>query len=92
MYTTRKRYYPYIGVFDPCPPLRVKTYETPPQLYMGYQPYQLPQFRPEEALRHGTLWPALYSPYTNPYEDCGPYVRKAEEEKPNGTSEPPSLD
>ncbi len=68
MYTTRKKYYPYVSPFDPCPPMRVKTYETPPQLYMGFQPYNLPQFKPREALKHGTLWPALFAPYTNPYK------------------------
>lgn len=68
MYTTRKTYEPFVGPFDPCPPIRVKTYETPPQLYLGFQPYGLPQFQPKEALKHGTLWPALYAPYTSPYK------------------------
>jgi spore coat protein JA len=68
MYTTRKTYEVFAGPFDPCPPVSVKTYETPPQLYMGFQPYGLPQFQPEEALKHGTLWPALFAPYTNPYK------------------------
>ncbi|MFC4076805.1 spore coat associated protein CotJA [Salinithrix halophila] len=68
MYTTRKVYFPFVGPYDPCPPMRVKTYETPPQLYMGFQPYNLPQFSPPEALKRGALWPALYAPYTNPFE------------------------
>ncbi|WP_221930189.1 spore coat associated protein CotJA [Melghirimyces algeriensis] len=46
----------------------VKTYETPPQLYLGFQPYGMPQFPPMEALRWGTLWPALFAPYSNPYK------------------------
>ncbi|TVY07408.1 spore coat associated protein CotJA [Paenibacillus cremeus] len=58
-----KVWYPYVGPFDPCPPIREKFYSTPPQLYMTYQPMNLPQFSPQEALRYGTLWPALYSPY-----------------------------
>jgi spore coat protein JA len=70
MFTTRKAYYPYVSPLDPCPPMKVKTYETPPQLYIDYQPYNLPQFKPKEALKHGTLWPALFAPYSNPYEDC----------------------
>ncbi|WP_127588218.1 spore coat associated protein CotJA [Paenibacillus koleovorans] len=58
------RYYePFIGPFDPCPPIRVKFYSTPPDLFMGYQPPNLPQFSPMEALKYGTLWPALFSPY-----------------------------
>lgn len=69
MYTTRKSYCPYVSPFDPCRPMLVKTYETPPQLYMGYQPFDLPQFEPAEALCRGTLWPALFAPYTNPYKD-----------------------
>ena len=68
LFTQRKTYMPYVSPFDPCPPIRVKTYETPPNLYLGFQPYGLPQYSPREALYHGTLWPALYSPYTNPYE------------------------
>ncbi|WP_159887453.1 spore coat associated protein CotJA [Paenibacillus puerhi] len=56
-------WHPYVSPFDPCPPMRVKTYSTPPQLFIGFQPPNLPQFSPMEALKHGTLWPALYSPY-----------------------------
>ncbi len=68
-FTQRKYYYPYISPFDPCPPIRVKSYETPPQLYLGFQPEGLPQFKPFEALRRGTLWPALYSPYESPHRE-----------------------
>lgn len=70
MYTTRKKWRPFSAPTDPCPPMPVKTYETPPQLYLGFQPYNLPQFKPSEALRRGTLWPALYAPYTNPYKSA----------------------
>lgn len=63
MFTYRKTYEPYISPFDPCPPIRVKAYETPPQLYLGFQPYGLPQYSPHEALFKGTLWPMLYAPY-----------------------------
>lgn len=59
-----KAWYPYHSPLDPCPPIMVKTYSTPPNLYIPYQPMNLPQFSPMEALAHGTLWPALYSPYT----------------------------
>ncbi|SFM20009.1 spore coat protein JA [Paenibacillus sp. 1_12] len=58
-----KAWFPYVGPCDPCPPIRVKIFSTPPQLYIHFQPMNLPQFSPQEALRHGTLWPALYSPY-----------------------------
>ncbi|MFF6015806.1 spore coat associated protein CotJA [Lysinibacillus fusiformis] len=62
-----KYWKPYIGPFDPCPPIKVKVYATPPQLYMGFQPPGLPQFpTPQEALRAGTLWPQLFSPYPPP--------------------------
>jgi spore coat protein JA len=54
---------PYVGPNDPCPPIRIKTYATPPHLFIQFQPMNLPQFSPREALRHGTLWPLLYSPY-----------------------------
>ncbi|MBB6452177.1 spore coat protein JA [Salirhabdus euzebyi] len=66
MHTLRKYYHPYISPFDPCPPIKVKGYETPPNLYMGFQPPSLPQFEPKKALAYGTLWPALYSPYPSP--------------------------
>ncbi|AMA73846.1 MULTISPECIES: spore coat associated protein CotJA [Aneurinibacillus] len=69
MHTFRKRYRTYVSPFDPCPPIIKRTYETPPQLYMGFQPYGLPQVPPAEALRLGTLWPALYAPYQSPYKD-----------------------
>lgn len=58
------RYYaPFIGPFDPCPPVKCKWYSTPPQLFITFQPMNLPQFTPQEALKLGTLWPDLYSPY-----------------------------
>lgn len=67
-FSMRKTYAPYVGPYDPCPPIRVKSYDTPPELYLGFQPPGLEQFPPREALRRGTLWRALYSPYENPYK------------------------
>ena len=64
MYSQVRVYYPYVSPFDPCPPIQVKTYQVPPQLFIGFQPEDQPQFTPEEALRAGTLWPILFSPYT----------------------------
>ncbi|MRH42372.1 spore coat associated protein CotJA [Aquibacillus halophilus] len=61
--TYTKYYYPYVSPFDPCKPILKKSYPTPPQLYMGFQPPNLPQFNPKEALYHGTLWPSLYDEY-----------------------------
>lgn len=68
MHSLHKYYYPYISPYDPCPPIKVKGYETPPQLYIGFQPPNLKQFSPKEALTYGTLWPAFYSPYPQPKE------------------------
>lgn len=68
MFTLQKQYSPYLSPFDPCKPIRVKTYSTPPNLYIGFQPPNLPQFSPQEALRTGTLWKAFYDPYYSPYE------------------------
>ncbi len=56
-------WYPFVSPFDPCPPIRVKKYSTPPQLFLGFQPPNLPQYPPKIALRAGTLWPVLFSPY-----------------------------
>jgi len=49
----------------------VKYYSTPPHLYMGFQPPNLQQYPPRVALKKGTLWPALYDDYVNPYEAKG---------------------
>lgn len=68
MLTHYKKWYPYAGPFDPCPPILVKTYSTPPNLYIGFQPQGLPQYSPKEALCKGTLWPIFYDPYFSPYE------------------------
>ncbi|GIN89472.1 hypothetical protein J6TS1_23710 [Siminovitchia terrae] len=68
MPTHYKTYTPYISPFDPCPPIKVKSYSTPPHLYLGFQPPNLPQFPPREALRHGTLWKVFYDSYYSPYE------------------------
>ncbi|MFD2924734.1 spore coat associated protein CotJA [Halobacillus naozhouensis] len=69
MYTQYKYWRPYYSPFDPCPPMKVKSYSTPPQLYMGFQPYGLAQYQtPKEALFSGTLWPQLFSPYPNPHK------------------------
>ncbi|MCA1030551.1 spore coat associated protein CotJA [Bacillus timonensis] len=76
MYSYRKNFYPYVSPFDPCPPLTCKQYVTPPNLYIGFQPPNLPQYSYKEALQKGTLWPAFYDPYYNPYE-----TRQREEEK-----------
>jgi spore coat protein JA len=58
-----KFYHPYISPNDPCPPQGVKAYNTAINLYVTFQPPGLPQFSPYEALKFGTLWPSLYSPY-----------------------------
>ncbi|WP_073151034.1 spore coat associated protein CotJA [Seinonella peptonophila] len=63
-------WYPYVSPDDPCPPIREKFYSVPPQLFVGFQPPDLPQFSPSEALRKGTLWPIFYSPYP-PFRDGG---------------------
>lgn len=63
MHPQIRAYRPYVGPFDPCPPQLVKTYVVPPNLFLGFQPPNLPQFPPAEALKHGVLWPILFSPY-----------------------------
>jgi spore coat protein JA len=68
MYTHFKNYHPFVSQFDPCQPILEKTYSTPPNLYIGFQPPNLPQFSPLEALRTGTLWKDLYDPYYNAHE------------------------
>ncbi|WP_347550848.1 spore coat associated protein CotJA [Pseudalkalibacillus hwajinpoensis] len=69
MFTNRKYYEPYVSPFDPCPPIRVKSYSTPPNLYLGFQPPGLEQFSAQEALYKGTLWKALYDPYQSKREE-----------------------
>lgn len=43
----------------PCPELKLATAYVPPQPYGK-------QFKPDEALKKGTLWPDLYAPYPPP--------------------------
>lgn len=66
---SRRWVQPYVSPFDPCPPIGPVSYETPIQLFLGFQPPGMEQFSPIQALAHGTLWPGLYSPYTNPYQE-----------------------
>jgi len=67
-FTPFKSYTPYVSPFDPCPPKTIKTYSTPPNLYIGFQPPNTPQFSPIEALKKGTLFKIFYDPYYGPYE------------------------
>ncbi|WP_129726990.1 MULTISPECIES: spore coat associated protein CotJA [Bacillaceae] len=67
-FTRMKSYTPFHSAFDPCPPIGQKYYSTPPHLYLGFQPPNLEQFPPKEALKKGTLWPILYDYYENPYK------------------------
>ncbi|PYE52567.1 spore coat associated protein CotJA [Paenibacillus barcinonensis] len=60
-----RAYVPFVGPFDPCKPIGIRTYLVPPQLFIPFQPMGWPQYSPAEALRVGTLWPALFSPYTS---------------------------
>jgi spore coat protein JA len=58
------RYYkPYVSPYDPCPPQTVKRYVVPPNQFITFQPPNLPQYPPMQALKKGVLWPLLYSPY-----------------------------
>lgn len=70
-FTTMKTYRPFQSPFDPCPPIGVKYYSTPPHLYIGFQPPNMQQFPPKEALKKGTLWPFFWDYYDNPYEKKG---------------------
>ncbi|MDF2961795.1 MAG: cotJA2 [Paenibacillus sp.] len=58
-----KAYHPFVGKYDPCTPVTEKTFVVPPQLFYEYQPTESAQYSPKEALKKGTLWPDLFSPY-----------------------------
>ncbi|GGJ09632.1 protein CotJA [Alicyclobacillus cellulosilyticus] len=58
-----RTYTPWRSPFDPCPPREQRAYIVPPNQFIQTQPRGLRQFAPREALRRGTLWPDLYSPY-----------------------------
>lgn len=66
-----RSYIPPRSPFDPCPPIGRKFYSTPPHLFLGVQPPDLPQFSPAEALRKGTLWKVFADYYENPYRKGG---------------------
>ncbi|MNI44158.1 Spore coat associated protein JA (CotJA) [compost metagenome] len=63
MESQERVFFPFRGPFDPCPPVPYKTFVVPPNQFINFQPPNLPQFALPEALRAGTLWPALFSPY-----------------------------
>ncbi|WP_226528356.1 spore coat associated protein CotJA [Metabacillus niabensis] len=67
-YTSIKEYKPFHGLYDPCSPIGLKYYSTPPNLYIGFQQPNMKQFSPTEALKKGTLWPAFWDYYENPYK------------------------
>jgi len=68
-FTQVKTWQPYHSPFDPCPPIGNKFYRTPINIYMTFQPPNLEQFSPQEALRSGTLWKVFYDYYENPYRE-----------------------
>lgn len=55
----RGSYSPYVSPLDPCPPICVKEFVLPPQIFTNYQKPGLPQYSPAEALLQGSLWPAF---------------------------------
>ncbi|MBM7578027.1 spore coat associated protein CotJA [Jeotgalibacillus terrae] len=63
----RRYYLPFRGMFDPCPPLGPKVFVVPPNLLIGFQPPDFPQFPPLEALQKGTLWEPFFDYYESPY-------------------------
>lgn len=66
MFDQVRYWHPYVSPFDPCPPITVKSYVVPPNLFVNFQSPGLPQNSPQVALRSGTLWPLFYSPYPIP--------------------------
>lgn len=52
-FTTVKSYRPFHSRYDPCKPIGVKYYSTPPNLFLGFQPPNLQQFSAKEALKKG---------------------------------------
>lgn len=63
-----RTYQPFRSPFDPCPPIGDKAFIVPPNQYINFQAKSLKQYAPREALKRGTLWPELYSPYDSPYK------------------------
>lgn len=68
-FTTVKSYKPFRGLYDPCPPIGLKTYVTPPNLYYRFQPPNFEQFSALDALKYGTLWKPLYDYYGSPAKE-----------------------
>ncbi|WP_217997834.1 spore coat associated protein CotJA [Alicyclobacillus acidiphilus] len=54
---------PFHSPLHPCPALP-KAFMVPPNQYITFQPSGMQQFSPEDALKHGTLWQPVHSPYT----------------------------
>ncbi|MEK5214400.1 hypothetical protein MHI47_02490 [Psychrobacillus sp. FSL H8-0487] len=53
----RGSYKPFVSPRDPCPPITIKYFVLPPQIFTNFQQPGLPQNSPEEALMQGSLWP-----------------------------------
>lgn len=68
-FTQVKAWTPFHSSFDPCPPIGQKFYRTPVDLYLTFQPPNLEQFPPQEALKNGTLWKVFYDYYENPFRE-----------------------
>ncbi len=66
MFNQVRYWHPYVSPNDPCPPVKVKSYVVPPNQFITFQSPGMKQNSPNEALRTGTLWPQLYSPYPIP--------------------------
>jgi len=58
-----RKFEQYRSPLDPCAPQGPKCYIVSPNQYIVFQSKGLKQMSPREALRMGTLWPELYSPY-----------------------------
>ena len=48
-----RSFVPYHSPQDPCPPIGKKFYSTPPNLFLGFQPPNLPQFTPKKRYKKG---------------------------------------
>lgn len=63
-----KSYIPFHSPNDPCPPIGKNITQLPHTYLWAFNHLTYPNSHQKEALRKGTLWPAFYDFYENPYK------------------------
>ena len=69
MFTLYKTWHPIASPFDPCKPILEKTFSTPPNLYIGFQPPNLPQFYTTGSTKGRNTMESILRPLLQPIRE-----------------------